>query len=134
MHDALILALQKLDQFSGEGSFEGWLKRLTVNSVLGKVRSEKSKQSKVDVDQDKVDQSDYSEPVTDDPETNEILDMIRTLPETMRMVFTLYVIEGFSHKEIAEKIGISESSSRSSLTRAREQIQKVYERMNAIAE
>lgn len=115
LQDAFITILKKIEQFKGKGSFEGWMKRITVNTVLQKYRKQR------DFDIAKEEQI---EDVHEEVESNEIpldflLKIIQELPSQYRLVFTLYVLDDYSHKEIATMLGISDGTSKSNLARAR---------------
>jgi RNA polymerase sigma factor (sigma-70 family) len=108
---------EKMNQFQGNGSFEGWMKRIIVTQALLSLRNNKKLSMEVTL-------SDYEE-LPDVPyeltllESNDLMKLIQELPVGYRTVFNMYVIEGYSHAEIADLIGISESTSKSQLNRGR---------------
>lgn len=115
LQDGFLLIFEKINQFEHKGSFEGWLKRVMINFILQKYRSHT-----------------VFEIVTENfPETIEVeieeeninmgflLKIIQELPDRYRMVFNLYVLDGYSHNEIAEMMGISSGTSKSNLARAK---------------
>lgn len=118
LQDGFITLFTKLASFTGGGSFEGWARKIFVNTALMSLRKN-----------DALKMSDSLEPDTPiKAETTtqlenigykELLSMISSMPDGYRTVFNMYVIEGYSHKEIAEALGISEATSRSQLQRAR---------------
>lgn len=113
---------EKIDQFRFSGSFEGWMKRIMVNESLSYIR--KNKYMYLEVDIEKAEREpDYSM-LTDQLEAKDLLKLIQDLPVGYRTVFNLYAIEGYSHKEIAEQLGINENTSKSQLSRARALLQK----------
>ena len=113
----------KIDQFKSEGSFEGWIRRIMVNEALSYIRKNKSMYLEVEIE--KADREpDYSQ-IQDQLEVEDLQKMVDRLPSGYKTVFNLYAIEGFSHKEIAEKLGISENTSKSQLSRARVHLQKL---------
>lgn len=115
--------LSKIDQFKGDGSFEGWIRRIMVNEALSYIRKNKSMYLEVEIE--KADREpDYNQ-VQDQLEVEDLQKMIARLPSGYRTVFNLYAIEGFSHKEIAKKLGVSENTSKSQLSRARGHLQKL---------
>jgi RNA polymerase sigma-70 factor (ECF subfamily) len=122
LQDAFIKVFNNLKKFEGKGSFEGWIRRIAVNTALKNYnRSSFQKES--------IGLPDYHDsPVNAEAVSNlaeeELLKEIATLPEGYRVVFNLYVIEGYSHKEIAESLGIGESTSRSQLVKARKLLQE----------
>ncbi len=107
----------KINQFSGLGNFEGWVRRIMVNESLLYLRKNKSMFLEVDIEEALIEpnygQANYLF------EEQELLEMINNLPVGYRTVFNLYAIEGYSHKEIAEQMGINENTSKSQLSRAR---------------
>lgn len=114
---------QKIDQFKGEGSFEGWVRRIMVNESLSHIRKNKSMYLEVEIEKAE------SEPdfgiLAGQLEAEDLQKLIDQLPTGYKTVFNLYAIEGFSHKEIAEKLEISENTSKSQLSRARNHLQKM---------
>ncbi|HET9486650.1 MAG TPA: sigma-70 family RNA polymerase sigma factor [Chryseosolibacter sp.] len=126
--DILVMAFTKvferISQFKGEGSFEGWLRRITVNEALTYLRRSRAMMV-VETDLDKADlQPDYDH-LSDHLEAEDLLKMIDKLPPGYRIVFNMYAIDGYSHKEIAGQLGISENTSKSQLSRARHFLQKL---------
>lgn len=116
-------AFQKIDQFKGEGSFEGWLRRIIVNEALSYIRRNKSMYLEVEIEKAGR-EPDYQQ-LNNHLEVEDLHKMIDQLPTGYKTVFNLYAIEGFSHKEIAGKLGISENTSKSQLSRARVYLQKL---------
>lgn len=120
LQDSFIIIFDKIHQFRKDGSFEGWLKRITINTALQKYREKsplqliKSKR----VFQEKKEETTfpYDIPRVD---LDMLLILIQQLPDRYRLVFNLYVLDNYSHKEIAEMLSISEGTSKSNLSRAR---------------
>lgn len=112
-----VKVFQKVSEFRGEGSFEGWIRRIMVNTAIETYRRNQRSLQVVDIDEV------YDEPQSmfdmSGLETKDLLNLIKALPGGYRMVFNMYVIEGYSHKEIGEKLGITEGASKSQLSRAR---------------
>ncbi len=124
LQEGFIKIFENLVNYKHEGSFEGWMRRITVNTALEKFRS-KHNLYRVD-DIDTIPEPD-AEPDSEDYaglEANDLLAIIRELPPKYRMVFNLYAIEGYSHKEIAGMVNISEGTSKSNLSRARVILQR----------
>lgn len=124
--DVLVTAFTKLferiDQYKGEGSFEGWMRRIVVNESLTYLRRNKNMYLETEIEV--VDRTpDYAQLDTH-LEAADLLRLVSDLPTGYRMVFNLYAIDGFSHKEIADQLGISENTSKSQLSRARAFLQK----------
>lgn len=114
---------QKLNQFKGQGSFEGWIRRIMVNEALTFIRRNKSMYLEVEIE--KASREPDFNKLSDQLEVEDLEKLIDRLPMGYKTVFNLYAIEGFSHKEIAEKLGISENTSKSQLSRARVHLQKL---------
>ncbi|MEP2667847.1 MAG: sigma-70 family RNA polymerase sigma factor [Cyclobacteriaceae bacterium] len=124
--DVLVVAFAKvferIDQFKGEGSFEGWLRRIVVNESLTYLRRNKNMYLETEIEA--VDKSPDFGQLENHLEADDLLRMVGELPAGYRMVFNLYAIDGYSHKEIAEQLEISENTSKSQLSRARVFLQK----------
>ena len=114
--------LDKIEQYSGEGSFEGWVRRIMVNESLLYIR--KNKGMYIEVDIEYADTEPNYELSSENLEVDDLLNLINGLPIGYRTVFNMFAIEGYSHKEIAESLAISENTSKSQLSRARKMLQK----------
>ena len=124
LQEGFIKIFENLVHYRHEGSFEGWMRRITVNTALEKFRK-KHNLYRVD-DIDLIPEQD-AEPENHDYaglEAKDLLGIIRELPPKYRMVFNLYAIEGYSHKEISKMVNISEGTSKSNLSRARVILQR----------
>jgi len=124
LQEGFIKIFENLVHYKHEGSFEGWMRRIVVNTALEKYRNRHNLYRVDDIDtipeQDaEPDNMDYSGLGVSD-----LLDIIRELPPKYRMVFNLYAIEGYSHKEISKMVNISEGTSKSNLSRARVILQR----------
>ena len=125
--DVLVMAFTKIfdriEQFKGEGSFEGWIRRVMVNEALTHLR--KSRAMYVETELEQADREPDYDRLSDHLEAEDLQKMIQELPPGYRLVFNLYAIDGYSHKEIAEQLGITENTSKSQLSRARTYLQKI---------
>jgi len=121
MIQGFLKVFNKIQQFRNEGSFEGWIRRIMVNESLTFIR--KNKFMHLEVDLETAERSPDMNYVEDQIEAEELMDIINMLPPGYRTVFNLYAIEGYSHKEIGEMLGISENTSKSQLSRARKHLQ-----------
>ena len=129
LHDGFLTIFTKIGQFNNTGSFEGWVRRIFVNQAV-EWRRNSFKYNMIN-EWNECDRY-FIEPENEEEEAfgiyhlseSELLEMVEELPQQYKIVFNLYVIDGLSHKEISEKIGISESTSRSNLLRARGIMQK----------
>jgi len=118
LHDGFVTVFSKLKDFRHEGSFEGWVRRIMVNISINRYRQ---KQQLVLVDEErKLDSVVGEEVALGSIPMEELVRVIQELPPRYRMVFNLYVMEGYSHTEISRELGITEGASRSNLSRARE--------------
>lgn len=113
--DGFITIFNKIGQFKFKGSFEGWLKRVMVNTILQKYR----KKNVLNVVTDEIPDEVIVEVDTDEISLDFLLNLVQQLPDRYRLVFNLYVLDGYSHKEIAEMLQIAEGTSKSNLARAR---------------
>ncbi|MCB2196578.1 MAG: RNA polymerase sigma factor [Bacteroidetes bacterium] len=119
LQDGFIKVFINLKQFNNKGSFEGWIRKIIVNTALEKFR-DKSYLFAVNMDND-YDQSDKKyDHILSELAANDLLKLIQELSPQYRMVFNLYAIEGYSHKEICKMLNIKEGTSKSNLSRARE--------------
>ena len=116
LQDAFITIFNKVEQFKEKGSFEGWIKRVTVNTVLQKYRKQKVFDIK---DESQIEDVSEDEVIDEGIPLDFLLKIIQELSDRYRLVFTMYVMDGYSHKEIAEMLGISDGISKSNLARAR---------------
>lgn len=114
--------LGKIEQYSGEGSFEGWVRRIMVNESLLYIR--KNKGMYIEVDIEYADTEPNYELASENLQADDLLNLINGLPIGYRTVFNMFAIEGYSHREIAESLAISENTSKSQLSRARKMLQK----------
>jgi RNA polymerase sigma-70 factor (ECF subfamily) len=115
LQDGFLLIFQKIGQFQFKGSFEGWAKRVMINNVLQRYRTEGIFELVSENIPDVADVEIESESISMDY----LIGIIQELPDRYRMVFNLYVIDGYSHKEIAEMLSITDGTSKSNLARAR---------------
>ncbi len=133
VQETFIIVFERIDQYSGKGAFEGWLKRIAVNICLTQLKShnkiffeeidERSlskKNEEILIEESNMESVIKNHEFTQD----EILEVVADLPYGFRVVFSMYVLEKYKHKEIAEKLGISQSTSKTQLLRARKLIQK----------
>jgi len=118
LQDGFVKIFKNLDQYTGPGSFEGWIRKIMVNTVLESFRKKKLRFSGEDI------QELENDPATEADALNRIglkdlLALVQGLPPGYQLVFNLYAIEGYPHKEIATMLDISEGTSKSQLARAR---------------
>ena len=121
LQDGYIKVFKKIEQFEGKGSLEGWIRRIIINTALEKLRNRVltiSLDEKVNSEKEL-----YYDDLIDNMSADDLILLIRELSPKYQMVFNLYAIEGFTHKEIAGMLGISEGTSKSNLSRARNILQ-----------
>lgn len=122
MNRGFFKVFTKLKEFKGQGSFEGWIRRIMVNESINENHKKKiiyeTEESREQAFLEQVPE------VESTHELNHIMAVISSLPNGYRIIFNLSEVEGYSHKEIAQKLGITESSSRSQLTRAKKLLRK----------
>jgi len=128
MQEGFIKVFAKLDQVKNPAAFPGWIRRLMINTALEKYRSQVILQRVDDVRGEIHEETDDG--IFSKLTSEELMILIQTLSPKYRMVFNLYAIEGYSHQEISEELGISVGTSKSNLSRARgilqERIKKIY--------
>lgn len=131
LHDGFITVFSKIADFRGEGSFEGWLRRIFVNTALGHLRKNNVLDGSEQVDA--LRQFDNREvSAVERMEASELLRCIGRLPDGYRTVLNLFAIEGYSHREIAGMLHISEGTSRSQYLRAKNQLHRILEQEKII--
>lgn len=115
LQDGFLTIFDKIGQYKHQGSFEGWMKRIMINTTLQKYRKEKlySITNEDQIEETTVEYEESSLPL------DFLLSIVQQLPQRYREVFNMYVLDGYSHKEIAEILQISEGTSKSNLSRAR---------------
>jgi RNA polymerase sigma-70 factor (ECF subfamily) len=121
LSDAFYKIFTKMDTYTGTGSFEGWMRQIVVNTCLTHIRSNKDTGVLLPPSGEVPDSSAHSlNDALSRMGIQELMRLIQTLPATSRTVFNLYVFEGYSHKEIAAQLGISEGTSHWHLSSARQ--------------
>lgn len=115
LHDSFMTIYSKIEQFKHQGSFEGWIKRITVNTVLQKYRKEEN----LTVVSENIEEETPEDSGYVNLDLTTLLSYIQELPNKYRLTFNLYVMDGYSHKEISEMLGTSIGTSKSNLARAR---------------
>lgn len=135
LHHAEDLLLQgflkvftNLHKFKHEGSFEGWIRRIMVNTCISYLR----KKNRIDLSDEDYVFNDSATVSLESTTVEDIQKLIDQLPEGYKMVFNLFAIEGYKHLEIAEQLNISESTSKSQLFKARKMLQENYIKMNKV--
>jgi RNA polymerase sigma factor (sigma-70 family) len=137
MHDGFIKVFEKLNDYNFNGSFEGWMRRIMVNNAIDSIRKAK-KETIIEADNliyDKAEFDEEEESLYDvlNLKPQDVMEAVQRLSPAYKMVFNLYVVENYSHKEIAETLNISEGASKSNLAKAKKNL-RVYlsEKINKI--
>jgi RNA polymerase sigma-70 factor (ECF subfamily) len=130
--EAFFKVLSKLRQFGGNGSFEGWIRRIIVNECLMFLR--KNHALKEASDLENIDLPETRVSALEELKAQDILRLLDDLPLGYRTVFNLYVIEGYKHREIAEELDISINTSKSQLIYAKRKMQELLKQQNYITE
>jgi RNA polymerase sigma factor (sigma-70 family) len=125
LQEGFIKIFKNLSKFRGEGSFEGWLRRIFVNTSIEHFRKKVNMYSVSEPQEGTLEDKEVN--VLDNLAEKDIMNMIHQLSPGYRTVFNLHVIEGYSHKEIAEMLGINEGTSKSQLARAKSVLRKMIE-------
>jgi RNA polymerase sigma factor (sigma-70 family) len=133
LQDGFVKVFQKIPEFKMEGSLEGWIRRIMVNNSLDAIRRNKKQLLEDDVDsvQHKVSFTDFQ---FDDMDLQYLMKIIQSLPDGYRVVFNMFAIEGYSHKEIAETLGVSENTSKSQYSSARALLREKLEQVKNVRE
>lgn len=129
LHDGFITLFNKIESYGGFGSFEGWMRRIFVNTALMSLRKADLLRNSEQIDYASGEMSDAPDAV-ESISSKELMELIASMPDGFRLVFNMYAIEGYSHQEIAKELNISEGSSRSQLSRARAWLQERIRRQN----
>ena len=115
LQDGFLLILNKIKKFENKGSFEGWAKRVLINSILEQYRKSTFLEIVSDVIPEQID----VELETEDVSIEFLMQIIQELPDRYRLIFNLYVMDGYNHNEISEMLKISDGTSKSNLFRAK---------------
>lgn len=133
LQDGFIKVFNKLSKFVNKGSLEGWVRRIMVNTALDHYRKNKKFNKDVEIDavSFKLEKQEY---IVESINAQDLLKIIQTIPEGYRVVFNLFAIEGYSHKEIAEQLGVTESTSKSQFSRAKKMLRNILIERNILTE
>ena len=130
LQEGFIKIFNKLELFEFKGTLLSWMKKVMVNTAIDRYRSKKIEPVFVEI----KDNLEFNEDILTQLHKEELLNELVHLPEGYRLIFNLYVIEGFSHREIAEKLNITEGTSKSQLYKAREYLKQIIESKNKRSE
>lgn len=122
LQEGFITLFSKIESYKGDGSFEGWARKIFTNTSLMYLRKKDALKMSDDIENARNLASEYTTQIQNIG-YRELMELVMSLPVGFRTVFNLYVLDGYSHKEIAEMLGITETTSRTQLSRARTWLQ-----------
>lgn len=125
LQEGFIKVFKKIGSFRSEGSFEGWVRRIFVNTAIEHYRKKIYLQPITDLEENTLEGKYLS--VLDSLAEKDIINLVQQLSPGYRTVFNMYVVEGYTHKQIAELLGISEGTSKSQLSRAKQILQQLVQ-------
>jgi RNA polymerase sigma factor (sigma-70 family) len=126
LQEGFIKIFNKIGSYRGDGSFEGWIRRIFVNTAIEHFRKKTYLQPITEVEENTMEGKYLS--VLDNLAEKDIIQLVQQLSPGYRTVFNMYVVEGYTHKQIAEALGISEGTSKSQLSRAKQILQDMVKR------
>lgn len=129
LQDAFIRIFLNIRSYKGKGSFEGWVRRVTVNVILKEFQKKSALKNSFDIDETYGMVSAIENTISKIAH-GETLELLNCLPEGKKIIFNLYVLEGYSHKEIANMLGITESTSKSQLSKAKDILKELHTKLN----
>ena len=131
LQDAFVKVFTRLGEFRSEGSLEGWIRRIVVTTAINHWQSGKlRRQSQVELPDGFDVAPAVSASALDQLNVLEVLSLIEQLPEGCKVILLLYAVDGYSHNEISEMLGIQESTSKAQLSKARKQLLLLYQQQN----
>ncbi len=125
LHEGFMKVFKNIHRYKPQHSLESWIRRIMINTAIDHYRKNKKFKNQVDIEYAANELDDKSNHVIHQLSAEEILKLVQQLSPAYRTVFNLYVVEGFNHREIAEKLGISEGTSKSNLAKARGKLRKM---------
>lgn len=123
LQDGFVKIFTKLSDYNGKGSFEGWMRRIVVNTCLDQLRKDQKLKMNTSIDDVSFLVKD-NHWIEEELTAKDLLKLVESLPDGYRVVFNMFAIEGYSHKEIAEQLNISENTSKSQFSRAKSHLRK----------
>lgn len=130
LQDGFVKVFNKLKDFKNEGSLEGWVRRIMVNTALDQIRKNAKTMGDLNIDDVgyKIENNDF---MVENLMAEDLMKMVQAMPEGYKVVFNMFAIEGYSHSEIADTLGISENTSKSQYSRARAYLRERLEKMGS---
>lgn len=127
LQESFIKIFKSIEQFKPEGSFEGWIKRILVNTAINHFHKQnRLRERSSSLEEAAIFQNEDADAI-DQLSAEELIDQVRQLPEGYRLVFNMYVIEGYDHQEIAKMLNISTGTSRSQLAKAKKKLKETLQ-------
>jgi RNA polymerase sigma factor (sigma-70 family) len=143
LNNGFLKIFVNINQFENKGSFEGWMRRIMANTCLDFLKAKQTKQNKVHIYTAPLENTDFvfenslysqgvfSETVLEEKfSKEELLQVLKQLPEPMQTVFNLYIFEEYSHKEIGEMLNMAERTSQWHLSNAKKMLQDIFTKKN----
>jgi RNA polymerase sigma factor (sigma-70 family) len=128
LHDGYLKIFNHTEKYSGSGNLEGWLRKVITNTCLDNLRQQKTQYNSMHFHTKEITDSSFSYAACNEAllklDSQKILQLIQALPQTQKLVFNLYAIDGYSHKEVAQQLNISEANSQWHLNQARQSLKK----------
>lgn len=127
LQDGFVKVFGKLKDFKSEGSLEGWIRRIMVNTALDQIRKNNKQLGDTNIDDVgyKIENNDF---IVENMMAEDLMKMVQAMPDGYKVVFNMFAIEGYSHSEIADTLGISENTSKSQYSRARAYLRERIEK------
>jgi RNA polymerase sigma factor (sigma-70 family) len=127
LQDGFVKVFGKLKDFKSEGSLEGWIRRIMVNTALDQIRKNNKQLGDTNIDDVgyKIENNDF---IVENMMADDLMKMVQAMPDGYKVVFNMFAIEGYSHSEIADTLGISENTSKSQYSRARAYLRERLEK------
>jgi len=123
LNEGFMKVFTNIHKYQPKHSLESWIRRIMINNAIDNYRKNKKHRNQQDIDL--VYNYSENETITSKLSADEIMKLVQKLPPAYRTVFNLYAIEGFTHREVGEKLGVSEGTSKSNLSKARAKLQKM---------
>jgi len=130
MQDAFIKIFNKINEYNKAGSLEGWIRKIITNTAIDYIRKQ-NRENKYIVDKEVLTVESYEEDAFEKLKAQDVLQIVAKLPDGARMVFNLYAMEGYTHKEIAEMMNITVGTSKSQYMRARKLLISLLNKFSA---
>jgi RNA polymerase sigma factor (sigma-70 family) len=129
IQESFVKIFAQIHTFRADCPLDAWVRRIVVNTAISHLRKEKHTQYQIEID-DHIDILSNNDLILSDLNYEQLLEIVRALPRGCQVVFNLFAIEGFSHQEIATELGISEGTSKSQYSRAKQLLKAKLERVN----